>query len=60
MGWQKIDNYHIRNGEYTICKIYLGERVIYELWHKDKFLQRADNSEVLKNEQTAKTKTGTA
>jgi hypothetical protein len=54
MTWKKIDNYHICYGDYTICKIYLGERVIYELWHKEKFLKRADNSETLKSESASK------
>ena len=38
--WKRVDKYHVRlhrNGEptgYTICAIYIGGQLTYELWHK--------------------------
>lgn len=33
MTWQKMDKYYLKNGDYTICKIKIGEKMTYELWH---------------------------
>lgn len=34
MDWKKGDNYHLKSVPpgYTIAKIYMGEKVSYELW----------------------------
>jgi hypothetical protein len=45
--WTKKNAYYLQNGTATICKIHLGDKVIYELWDNGKLIARADNSKEL-------------
>lgn len=42
MTWLKQDNYHIKNGAYTICKIQIHGKFTYELWNGKTFIARGD------------------
>lgn len=40
--WQKQSKYHIKNGAYTICKVKINGKFVYELWHGKEVLARGD------------------
>lgn len=31
-GWKRIDAYHMTRGDQSICRIYIGGVMIWELW----------------------------
>ena len=36
MSWEKISDYCVRSGEWTVSKTFVHDRLGYELWHKDR------------------------
>ena len=36
-----MNNYYIKNDEYTICKVLLGDAESYELWHKQEVIKQS-------------------
>lgn len=36
MSWEKISDYCVTNGEFSISKAFVNDRVGYELWHNGK------------------------
>lgn len=48
MSWKQMDKYYLSNGTSTITKISIGEKVVYELWWKQKQYSQFDTSDQAK------------
>ena len=46
--WKQASKYHLTNGEFTICKVYIAGVCNYELWRGVKFMQTNTDVNILK------------
>lgn len=43
-----IDQYAIKNDDFTICKVSVNNIISFELWHKEEFINRFNSSDEAK------------